>query len=527
MTENSISPSASMPQSEAVSEVRAQNEREGGLASQQLQAWRRRIPMEDRIQMAKNMDGLIRRYQIAPSDLEWQSDYPTAVDFRNVLFRSRVSGTSNPGKKLTAYAATWIRLIDYIKKCLGSRDVLVSREYLVELLTRGTRFHPSVQSLDESKRVLLILEGIADKLAREFGLIAHYRNSSKLRADHFEESGRLLECKPFLGGHKVQFFERELGQLFGEQVLWDQLPEKQLYELTEAEWSEIRERLPYKELFDSIGDGLLDLREGRVNDGSSIYTHCTQDDLDVSVRSYFDLRLDSVLGAAAGKKLTELSDSEWARLQETKDIYFVSLGMLRYYVERWGNLRSEKQALPAYIHSSDFSLDALEQFPHALIGYFDYNLPTDVKPGILDSADPLWSSFIERGLSADIDYRELLKTPEGEDTASSLCFLTLVPDLEACRLMPYIFCGYDGSALFPVARIASGTDDDAFKIVAPFAPGETAIVRDALAIIWDDIDRVFDGLKSTAALVKERDPYHKRREEKQQKMDRLMNEIWA
>lgn len=527
MTENSISHSASVPKSKDVSEVRAQQEREGGLASQQLLAWKRRIPMEERTQMAKNMDGLIRRYDIAPSDLDWHSDYATAVDFRNVLFRSRVSGNSNPGKKLTAYATTWIRLIDYIKKFLGSRDVHVSREYLVELLTRGTRFHPSVQTLDESKRVLLFLEGYADKVGRDFGLIAHYRNSSKLRAQHFKDTGRLLECKPYLGGHRVQFFERELGQLFGGQVLWDQLPDKQLYELTEAEWNEIHARLPYQELFDSIGGGLLDLREGRVNDGSSIYTHCTRDDLDVSVRSYFDLRLDSALGAAAEKKLTELSDREWARLEETKDISGVSLRMLRYYVERWVNLRSEKKSLSAYIHSSDFSLGDLEQLPHTLIGYFDYNLPIEEKPGILDSADPQWSSFIARGLSADIDYRELLKTPEGEETARSLCFLTLVPDLEACRLIPYIFCEYDGTAFFPVARNSSTDEEYSFSIVAPFVPGGTAMVRDVLAIIWDDIDRVREELVATAADATQRDPYLKRLEEKRQKMDRLMNEIWA
>lgn len=529
-------------------EIQKQTQKQGGLADRALRDYQRKIPMQDRIQMARNMDALIRHYRIKKSDLDYKRDGLGEDQFGVMLSRCRLSANSAKNKQLNAHAPKWIQIIDYIHRHLVSRGLSVSRQQLFDRLTQGSCFHPSKQRLDIADKVDQLLTGTAGELASQFNLLSHYGKSAELRVDHYEKQGRFLEGNHWFAGFHESVFNSTLAELFGYEINWEEIANKACSDLSPAEWYMIEGQLPCKELFWPFSHMIKTLHPEASNPNEQVTDDWgtivgdifgTRSEVDeanqqrlqfgMSVHEYFDLRADKVTANLAGKKLVDLVDEEWNHIEVTKDIvgseYFRSLHM---QLCKWQGYTDPARSIITYAHDPGLPLSSLAMYPHALIGRYDYSMPYEPVSPILNPEDPYWASEIASGFDAE-EVLGIIHGGECDDDypGSSWCFLILLPDIQNHCMRPYLYHGLEAYSIWPIDEKMLRDEDNFWSsILPPFPAGGPAILKSLLDILIEDIIRIKRELTQTAKQVAAADPYLKWESSRHGKMDELLNSLW-
>ncbi|RLA50434.1 MAG: hypothetical protein DRR42_13170 [Gammaproteobacteria bacterium] len=501
-------------------------QKEGRLASNSLSRWSREIEDEDRKVMAQNMDRIIKKHRIKPSNLPWTDDYKNISNFRNALSRSRLSSPTAEKAKLTAFSVEWLRIIDYIVAFLGGKGCSVSKESLVGELVKGTRFHPSQQQVSSADKITEFLFSIGEKVSQENGLIHHYRESSVLRAKYFKNYGQFINEKPFLGNHTSTQFEKSLDSIFGDKVLWDSLPEKSFNQLHQEEWLKI------ESLIDSIVFGILieGMEEKFGTKNRFIADNETEsiisDILNMNVRTYFDLRTNPEVLNFSEKRICDLEESEWNTLIDNMNRGPDDFEMTKYYIEEWLAFSDSTKCITSATIWMGLSLAEIKQFPHSFLGLFNYNLPHGDTSRVIDPSDSSWCERVENGFlpynleqifgGVDCDYPENFWDDE-------LMFLVLFPDLKTRELKPYIYSNYDGPGFIEVTTDLLSEED--WLLLPFYPPGGDAVVMTPLEIISQDLDRIKTELCASAQEALQSDPYTNHEKETVEKINAALSSL--
>lgn len=158
----------------------------GGDAINSLTHWRRSIPSDDRMRMAKNMDAILREYRIKPGNLQWEGyNYQDRESFNRDLSRMRMPETAAPGRRLVAYNTKWLNLLQMIVAGASDRGDHLTLEALAERLTRGTRFHPTQKIHSREEKLLYTIKLWANEVDEKLGLLKTYKRLASARADYF------------------------------------------------------------------------------------------------------------------------------------------------------------------------------------------------------------------------------------------------------------------------------------------------------------------------------------------------------
>jgi hypothetical protein len=159
----------------------------GGEAIESLGRWRTGLPIDDRVRLARNMDGLIREYKVKPGKLDWESyGYRDKESFNRDLSRMRLPETAEPGRRLLAHNTRWLHLLEMVQLSCTHSGEGVTLEALAERLTRGTRFHPTKKINSRAEKLLYSLKLWANEVDEKHGLLTIYRRIAEARAEHFE-----------------------------------------------------------------------------------------------------------------------------------------------------------------------------------------------------------------------------------------------------------------------------------------------------------------------------------------------------
>jgi hypothetical protein len=522
-----------------------QIKKSGGLASKRLESWKVRIKMGDRKQMALNMEGILQRYSIRRSGLRWEEDYKSEDQFGVVLFRSRMSGDSNPGKKLNAHSDVWLRLIDYIHEHLLREGIVVPREYLVDDLTKGTRFHPLKQELGLADKISAYLQKRADQLAVKFDLISSFGLSSRLRAEYILGHGRLIESELWLGGFHPAHFDTTLRELFMSIPSDEELWEKPLNQLSVREWQDLIEALPCKQLFQPVEEMIEAVNSNvvAINDEEEKETIDEYKKLlEITVGYLFDLNRNTETLKLSDKPVVELSERDWKAVAAIKsgntedcDTYVCISGFQRQLF-RWKGFLDPKKTIAAYANSPGMSLSELSIYPHAFVGTYGYEFPYAPKNRILNPEDSAYRELIVEGLDPVKVRKKIADERFDSDEEGSAqtydypycgwCFIVLLPDLEQCRLVPYLYTNVDGAFCITINEGSLAEQEGIFAdLVAPFPAGGPAIQKPLREVILEDHARIDEELESSAARMAENDPYLAWYESKNLSLESLLSDL--
>lgn len=210
----------------------------GGEAIENLSDYPTRIPTDDRIRLAKNMDILIHEHRVRPGKLPWERyNYPDKESFNRDLSRMRLPETAEPGRRLVAHSTRWLHLLEMILDYCTNNGENVTLEALAEQLTRGTQFHPKQKIHSRSEKLLYSLKLWAEEIDQQYGLLKTYCRIAEARAEHFqlymhdyeEDSPALDRARPSMERpvdyfinipeEDLPLFKRELGSYSDED--WD------------------------------------------------------------------------------------------------------------------------------------------------------------------------------------------------------------------------------------------------------------------------------------------------------------------
>ena len=501
-------------------------QKEGRLASNALSRWSRKIKDKDRKVMAQNMDKIIIKYGIKPSNLPWENDYKNIKQFRNVLSRSRLSNPKIEKARLTAYSVEWLRIIDYVIAFLGGKESSISKEFLVGDLVKGTRFHPSQQQVSPADKITEFLLSIGEKVSRENDLIHHYQKSSALRAKFFKNYGRFINEKPFLGNYTSTQFEKSLDSIFGDEALWDSLPEKSFDQLHQEEWLKI-ESLIDSIVFGALIGGMEEKFETKNrfiadNETESIIS----DILNMNVRTYFDLRTNQQVFNFSEKRISELEEREWNILIDNMSCGPDNFEMTKYYTEEWLAFSDSTRCITSATIWMGLPLTEIKQFPHAFLGLYNFQLPCEGESRIIDPSDSWWAERVDYGFlphdleqilgGIDDDYPENFWDDE-------LQFLVLLPDLQTGQLKPYIYSAYDGPGFIEVN--SDLLSEEEWLLLPFYPPGGDAVVMTPLKIIAQDLDRIKTELFASAQEALQSDPYTNQEKETLEKINAALSSL--
>jgi hypothetical protein len=159
----------------------------GGDAFANLTDWRRSIPSDDRLRLAKNMDRIMREHLIKPTRLNWgKYNYHDQESFNRDLSRMRMPETAVPGRRLMAHNTRWIDLLQMLaEECLRS-EINVTLEALAERLTRGTRFHPTRKVETRQEKLRYVITLWANEVDEKLGLLKTYKQLAAAKAEYFK-----------------------------------------------------------------------------------------------------------------------------------------------------------------------------------------------------------------------------------------------------------------------------------------------------------------------------------------------------
>jgi len=160
---------------------------QGGEAYEELGAWRSKgVPMEDRIEMARNMDAILNELRITANDLPWQEEYRGDREaFNRDLYRMRLPPHVTPGRRLIALSHRWTMLLRMIASACEKKGENIALNGLAERLTRRTRFHPVKQAQSIEDKQLYKLKLWANDIDERAGLLRTFKHLAELRAAYF------------------------------------------------------------------------------------------------------------------------------------------------------------------------------------------------------------------------------------------------------------------------------------------------------------------------------------------------------
>ncbi|WP_177419244.1 hypothetical protein, partial [endosymbiont of Lamellibrachia barhami] len=213
-------------------------EEEGGSAYTAMREWDRRIPQEDRVQLARNFQRIWEDEGLKPRDLEESSSGSLRTD----LSRMR-----NPeGKNVIATAAIWLHYIDLIRNVTDKRKMKLPFDLLMLRLTRGTRFHPMIQKTDNYETLLIPGYKLrADKIGKKFGLLGAYRSiAEKAVKNNIKVAKKGFGQSLIQGNSLYSQSETPLSTVLNEEYLKDRgWADKRFADLSLANLIEVRDIL--------------------------------------------------------------------------------------------------------------------------------------------------------------------------------------------------------------------------------------------------------------------------------------------
>lgn len=213
-------------------------EEEGGIAYTSMRDWDRRIPQDDRVQLARNFQRIWEYLELKPRDLE----EPSSRRLRRDLSRMR-----NPeGKYIIASSAIWLHYIDLILNVMDKRKKKLPVDLLMLRLTRGTRFHPLIQTTDERESLLIPgYELKADEIANKFKLFVTYRSIAKKAVEKNIQAAQKGVGESLIQGDSLYSqSEAPLSNVLNEEYLKERgWPDKRFADLSLTDLIEVRDIL--------------------------------------------------------------------------------------------------------------------------------------------------------------------------------------------------------------------------------------------------------------------------------------------
>lgn len=161
----------------------------GKKADEALERWKRWIPLEDRKVLAANFRWILEENSLKPRDFFWHDVGASSPN----SFRMQLSRMKNENSKhIPASSGAWRRYIGFVNSTLRRLGKPVSKNLMMHYLTRGTRFHPTVQDIDKQEKKLVAgFYKYAEQIDKKYGLLQTYKKLAALAATNNSNVNRL------------------------------------------------------------------------------------------------------------------------------------------------------------------------------------------------------------------------------------------------------------------------------------------------------------------------------------------------
>jgi len=484
------------------------------ITSRKLRRWSRAIPAKDREQMAKNMDGIIIRYGISASKLDWQQDYSSISAINRDLSRCRLSHNYKSKKRLIGSPDIWLRITEYVQKYLRKQNLSISFDALIEQLTLGTDFHHIKLVLTDEDKILVGLQRMADHISAKYNLINHYERSADLQSRYFKNNNALLSSTPYLGVFSG-CFNLTINEYFSifRGNFEESIPDKSFIEFTDEDWGSLLHYFPHI-------TGLKDLKlaidcTASIKPDRKYYffpdENPTWEELDHNARSILCLKGVFGISAIGEKTFADLSKDDWRIITNLfkEEMPFLSsifqLEMFEYRTEIYKNYCNPAKCIMSEAILKGICYCEIRRFPNVFLGYCNYE--------IMDYVDSAGrhelSNYYKEGVpNAPPEPAEHTSCNNFDDAFHGATYLVLLPDLHLGRMSAYILNHIEEGCASETSVFLS-TDDDGFyySILRPSNASRAFMIQPLKEILVEEHTDIYKELLATAELSLAKDPY--------------------